>query len=243
MKLDGKNVIVTGGGTGIGWAAARALADEGGRVAIAGRREEVLQAAVASYRGDGSMKCHGVDVSNRDSVNRLFDWVADELGDVHVLVHSAGMNIQPRTMADMRPEQWDQVMAVNATGTYNCMYAVLPQMRRRRDGLIININSIAGLRANQLGGIAYSASKFAMTGLGIAVGEEEAPNGIRITNIYPGEVNTPILEQRPVPLSDQHKAAILQPDDFAALIVTIVCLPPQTHIPHVVIKPTQQKFV
>ena len=146
-------------------------------------------------------------------------------------------------MEAMQPEQWDQVLAINATGTYNCMYAVLPQMRERGDGLIININSIAGRRAAALGGVAYDASKFAMAALGIAVGNEDAKYGIRITNIYPGEVNTPILENRPVPVSDEHKASILQPEDVGEVVVTIASLPPRAHIPELVIKPTQQAFV
>ncbi len=118
----------------------------------------------------------------------------------------------------MLPEQWDQMMAINATGAYNCMHAVLPQMRERHDGLIMNISSIAGKRAANLGGIAYCASKFAMTALGTAVGLEEANNGIRVTNIYPGEVETPILEQRPEPVSQERRAAMLQPEDVAACV-------------------------
>jgi NADP-dependent 3-hydroxy acid dehydrogenase YdfG len=123
------------------------------------------------------------------------------------------------------------------------MYAVLPQMRRRRDGLIINVSSIAGKRALALGGIAYCASKFAMTGLGVAVGNEDAEHGIRVTNIYPGEVNTPILENRPEPVSDERKAAMLQPEDVAALAVTIACLPPRAHVPELIIKPRLQAYV
>jgi NADP-dependent 3-hydroxy acid dehydrogenase YdfG len=146
-------------------------------------------------------------------------------------------------MAEMRPEQWDQVLAANATGAYNCTHAVLPQMRARRDGLIINISSIAGKRASALGGVAYAASKFAMAALGTAVANEENKNGIRVTNVYPGEVNTPILDNRPTPVSDEHKAAILQPEDVAALVVTIACLPPRAHVAELIIKPTRQEYV
>jgi NAD(P)-dependent dehydrogenase (short-subunit alcohol dehydrogenase family) len=109
--------------------------------------------------------------------------------------------------------------------------------------LIINVSSIAGKRALTLGGIAYCASKFAMTALGTAAGNELAAEGIRITNLYPGEANTPILDNRPEPVSDDRKAAMLQPEDFGALAVTIACLPPRAHVPEIILKPTVQQYV
>jgi NADP-dependent 3-hydroxy acid dehydrogenase YdfG len=123
------------------------------------------------------------------------------------------------------------------------MHAVLPQMRARGDGLIVNISSIAGKRALALGGIAYCASKFAMTALGTAVGNEVAPDGVRITNVYPGEVNTPILDNRPQPVSDERKASMLQPEDVGALVLSVACLPPRAHVPELIIKPTVQEYV
>jgi NADP-dependent 3-hydroxy acid dehydrogenase YdfG len=145
-------------------------------------------------------------------------------------------------MSEMTPEQWDQVMQVNATGGYNAMYSVLPHMRERGDGLIVNISSVAGKRALTLGGIAYCASKFAMTALGTAVGNEDAPNGIRITNVYPGEVETPLLENRPAPVSAERRATMLQPADVAAMVLAIAALPPRAHVPEIVIKPTVQEY-
>ena len=109
-------------------------------------------------------------------------------------------------MAEMRPEQWDELLAVNATGAYNCIAAVLPMTAERQNGLIVNISSISGLRASLLGGVAYCALKFAMAGLGTAVSLEEAKNGIRVTNIFPGEVDTPILDERPLPVTAEHRA-------------------------------------
>jgi NADP-dependent 3-hydroxy acid dehydrogenase YdfG len=145
-------------------------------------------------------------------------------------------------MSTIDPADWDKLMQVNATAAFNTMHAVLPQMRERQDGLIINISSVAGLRASMLGGVAYSASKFAMTALGTCVGLEERNNGIRVTNVYPGEVETPILDARPVPVSAEHRARILQPEDIAAMVVAIAQLPPRAHVPDIVVKPTTQEF-
>jgi NAD(P)-dependent dehydrogenase (short-subunit alcohol dehydrogenase family) len=243
MSFQNKTALVTGGGTGIGLAIARALAHEGCQVAIAGRREEALQDAVDSHRGDPPMRIHPVDVADRESVNRLFAWAAKALGPIDILINSAGINVKNRSLAQTKPEEWDRVLAVNATGAFNCLQAVLPQMRERRSGVIINISSISGKRAAPLGGVAYNASKFALTALGVSAWVEEAKNGIRVTNVYPGEVNTPILEHRPVPVSDEHKAAILQPEDVATMVLAIIKLPPHAHVPEIIIKPILQDYV
>jgi NADP-dependent 3-hydroxy acid dehydrogenase YdfG len=119
---------------------------------------------------------------------------------------------------------------------------VLPQMRERRDGLIVNISSISGKRAAAIGGVAYNASKFAMAALGISVANEEAANNIRITTIYPGEVDTPILEHRPQPVSAERRAKMLLPEDVADLVVAIAKLPARAHVPELIIKPTGQEY-
>ncbi len=234
--LAGKKAVVVGGGTGIGQAIARGLAKAGVLVAIGGRREEALQETAEGT----SMLTHAIDVASRDSTNDFFAWATSELGQIDILVNAAGVNIKNRSMADMSPEQWDQIVAINATGAYNCMYAVLPAMRARKEGTILNVSSIAGKRAIALGGIAYSASKFAMTALGTCVANEVAPDGVRVTNLYPGEVNTPLLEQRPSPVDEAHKQRILQPEHVADLVISILALPPAVHVPEIIIKPLSQ---
>ncbi len=242
MKLSGKTVLITGGGTGIGYGIATALADEGCRVAIAGRREDKLRAAAAAYRGATPLAVHPVDVADRASVGRLFQWAAETVGPINILVNAAGLNIVHRLLSETTPEEWDRLMTINATGTFNCLHAVLPQMRERRDGLVINISSVAGKRALRLGGVAYCASKFAMTALGTFAALEVGKDGVRVTNIYPGEVDTPILENRPTPITAEHRARILQPEDVAAAVVMIAKLPPRAHVSELVIKPTTQEF-
>jgi NADP-dependent 3-hydroxy acid dehydrogenase YdfG len=240
--LSEKTVLITGGGTGIGAACADAFAQEGCRVAIAGRREERLRVAVEKSSGRHPLLWSVADVADRASVAELFDWARGELGRIDILIQSAGVNVPKRAMQDLAPEDWDRVLAVNATGAYNCLRAVLPEMQQRRDGLIVNIGSVAGIRAGLLGGVAYNASKFAMTALGLTVAQEVKDLGIRITNIYPGEVETPILDDRPVPDTAEHRARILQPEDVAAAVLMVAKLPPRANVSELVIKPTTQAF-
>lgn len=242
MRLAGKTAVVTGGATGIGLGCAIALAREGCRVAIAGRRVDALEAAVAQYDGEPRFIAHPVDVADRESVARLFRFAESKLGRIDILVNSAGVNTKKRTMADLDPADWDRVMTINATGVYNCMREALPKMAERGDGLVVNISSISGLRASMLGGTAYSASKFAASALTTAAALEYGKRGVRVTNIAPGEVDTPILEHRPSPVSEEHRARILQPEDVGAAVVMIAALPARAHIPELVIKPTWQEF-
>jgi NAD(P)-dependent dehydrogenase (short-subunit alcohol dehydrogenase family) len=238
--LDGRTVLVTGGGSGIGAEIARTLAANGCRIAIAGRRESRLQEVVNSSEHEILFRV--CDVADRADVAGLFEWAREKLGAVEILVNSAGINIAKRSMADLDPADWDKLLQINATGAYNCIREALPQMREKQDGVIVNISSVAGIRAGLLGGVAYNASKFAMSALSLTVGEEESKNGIRLTSIYPGEVETPILDERPVPVSAEHRARILQPEDLAAAALMVISLPPRARVPELVIIPTTQSF-
>jgi NAD(P)-dependent dehydrogenase (short-subunit alcohol dehydrogenase family) len=242
MRLSGKTAVITGGATGIGQAIALSFAREGCRVAIAGRREDKLRQAAAQWQGSPPIEVHAVDVARRQSVGELFRWAEATLGKIDILVNNAGINTPRRTMADMPPETWDEVMQINVTGAYNCIREVLGGMRAQGDGLIINIDSISGLRASVLGGVAYCASKFALTALGTVVGLEEGKHGIRVTSICPGEVDTPLLDGRPTPLSADHRARILHAQDVADAVLMVACLPPRAHVHELVIKPTWQEF-
>lgn len=240
--LQHKTALITGGGTGIGAGIALALAEAGCRVVINGRREDKLRETAARFTGEPRILVRAGDVSDRAAAKQVIDWTTQQLGRIDILVNAAGINVVKRTMAALDPADWDKLMQVNATAAYNTMYCTLPQMRERKDGLIVNIVSIAGLRASPLGGVAYSASKFAMAALGTCVALEEKDNGIRVTNIHPGEVETPILDARPVPVTKEHRARILQPEDVAAAVLMVCRLPPRAHVQDLVIKPTTQAF-
>jgi NADP-dependent 3-hydroxy acid dehydrogenase YdfG len=242
-SLRHQAVLITGGATGIGLGIAHAFASAGAKVAIGSRRADVVQQALAQLPGQKDhLFGRQLDVTDRDSVKNFVAAAQAAFGPVDILVNAAGVNIKTRTMADMTPEQWDQVLAINATGAYNLIHAVLPGMRQRNAGLIVNISSVAGKRALALGGVAYSASKFAMTALGTCVANEVGVEGIRVTNIYPGEVDTPILDHRPVPVTQEQRDRILKPEDVGQVVVNLAALPSRVHIPELVIKPVHQQY-
>jgi len=240
QALKNKHVVVTGGATGIGFAIANLFSHSGAKVAIGSRRDVAIADAIKA--SGGNLLGRTVDIAKRSSVERFFEWVAEDLGHVDILVNAAGVNIRDRAINSMTPDQWDEIMAINATGAYNCIYSVLPQMRARQNGMIINISSVAGKRAIALGGVAYSASKFAMSALGTCVSNEVSAENIRVTNVYPGEVDTPLLEQRPTPVSDEHRQKILRPEDIAQVVVGLASLPDRVHVPEIVIKPINQQY-
>jgi NADP-dependent 3-hydroxy acid dehydrogenase YdfG len=242
-NLRGKNILLTGGGSGMGKATALALAKNGANVAIAGRNKENLTSTVSLAQPTEKISAKEADVTDRNSINDLFQWFDTEFGTLDYLVHAAGINVAMRSMEELSPEDWDRLIQINLTGSYNVLRLALKRMRPQKKGLILLINSVAGKRSVPLAGIGYNASKFGMSGLGIGVAEEERNNGIRISNLYPGEVNTPILENRKEPPGEKHRQSILQAEDVASVILHLCQLPERVHIPELVIKPTLQSFV
>ena len=241
MNLSKQTAVVVGGGSGMGEAISLGLASEGATVIVAGRRQAKLDEV--ARQGSENIFTHTVDVANRDSVRTLFEWIHEQFGQLHLLVNCAGANVPKRSMSELDPEDWDKLMNINATGAFNCMHFGLPLMRPHKSGLVINISSTSGKRAAPLGGVAYNASKFAMAALGTSATEDERENGIRVTTIFPGEVDTPILDDRPTPPSAEHRAQILKPSDIAEITLTITKLPPLAHVPELVIKPIGQSFI
>ncbi len=241
--LSDQCVLITGGGSGIGLAAARLFLAEGARVAVAGRDADRLRRAAETLGGGDRLVYHAADVTDPEQVRRLVEDVTKRFGRIDVLVNNAGLNIKERTLRELTPERWKRLIGGNLEGAFYCMQAVLPQMRERRDGLIININSIAGKRASPLGGAGYIAAKFGLRGLAMGVAAEEKPNGVRVSSIYPGEVDTPILEQRPSPVTDEHRRSMLRPEDVAAAVLFIAKLPANATVPELVITPSVAQYI
>jgi NADP-dependent 3-hydroxy acid dehydrogenase YdfG len=238
-----KTAIVTGAGSGIGRAIAVTLAGMGLRVALLGRdREKLEQARAALETARESSLVVTCDIADRSAVKAGVEQITGKFESIDVVVCNAGINVRNRSLESLDPSDWDRMIATNLTGSFNVLHHVLPHMRRVQNGLVIQICSIAGMRASTLGGAGYSASKFGQAALGICLGREEGMRGIRSTVIYPGEVETPILDARPVPVGAERRAVILQPDDIAAAVRFLVELHPRAHVPELVMTPTVDDF-
>ena len=242
-QFEGKAVLITGGGSGIGLAAARGFLGAGARVAITGRDAAKLARAAAELGQGDRLVFAPADVADPTQVERVIGSVLERFGQIDVLVNNAGVNIKERAVRDLTPEAWQRLVQANLHGAFFVTRAALPDMLRRRDGVIVYVSSIAGKRASPLGGAAYAASKFGMRALGLCLAAEEKDSGIRVSVIYPGEVDTPILENRPEPVTPEHRQRILQAEDVAAAILFVAGLPPRVSVPELVIKPTSQVYV
>ena len=241
-KLQDKVALVTGGGSGVGLATARLFLEEGARVAIAGRDPDKLRKAAEALAGGDHLLAHPADVTNAAQVKVLVERVTDRFGPVDILVNNAGTNLKARKLRELTPETWQQLVRTNLDGAFYCMQALLPQMLKRCDGLIININSISGKRAYPLAGAGYAAGKFGLHALAACLANEELESGIRVSSIYPGEIDTPILEARPTPVTPEQRAKILKAEDVAQAVLFVATLPSSVSIPELVIKPTSQSY-
>src|SRR5208282_6072413 len=192
FELTGQTAIVTGAATGIGEAIARRLARAGATIAVADVSFDGA-AVVAESIGGLSFPVH-VDITLSDSVNAAVAEVLSRTGRIDVLVNNAGIAGRTAPVWEVTDEDWQQVIAVNMTGVFYCCRAVLPHMRARRYGRIVNIASIAGKEGNP-NMVAYSASKAALIGLTKSVAKEVAGEGICVNAVSPAVIRTKILEQ------------------------------------------------
>jgi NADP-dependent 3-hydroxy acid dehydrogenase YdfG len=238
-SVSGKVVLITGGGSGVGRAAAWLFTQFGARVAITGRDEGKLAQTAEKTPG---LFFKTSDVTEPASVTELVKAVTDTLGRIDILVNNAGTNIKARRMRELTVENWNRLVRTNLDGAFYCIREVLPQMLARKDGVIINVNSISGKRAYPLAGAGYAAGKFGLHAVAGCLAAEEVDSGIRVSTIYPGEIDTPILEERPTPVTAEQRAKILKAEDVAAAILWVAGLPPHVSVPELVIKPTAQLF-
>jgi NADP-dependent 3-hydroxy acid dehydrogenase YdfG len=241
--LDGQVAWLTGAGSGIGLAGATELAAAGAAVVLSGRRQQPLDAAVAAIRaGGGRAQAIALDVADSAAVGDAAKAILAEHGRIDILVNSAGTNVARRFWNEVSVESFDKVFAVNLHGAFYAIAAVLPAMRDRKSGLIVNVSSWAGMFDTSLTGPAYSASKRAMIAMNHSINIEECRNGIRACVICPGEVATPILKSRPVPPSAEEMGRMLQAEDLGRTIRFVCEMPPRACINEIVISPTWNRL-
>ena len=237
--FQGKVVWITGAGTGIGRAVACMFAAEGASLVLIGRRADKLKSVHDEVHASGGRgEVLALDVCRRAEVEAAAAGLIERHRRVDVLINNAGLNVRGRKLAVLTGEDWDQVIQTNLTGAFNMIHAVLPAMRRQRDGLIVNVSSMAGTRVSGIAGTAYTASKHGMNGLSLSVSIEEGGNGIRCTALMPGVVNTEILEKRAVTYSAEERALMVQPEDIAQAVRFLALLPARSTVPEMQVVPT-----
>jgi len=237
--LQGEVAWITGGGSGIGLAAGLELARAGAHVVLSGRSAETLKKA-AKETGAETIT---LDVSDEKQVAAAAQKILRQHGRIDILVNSAGINLPQRNLRNVSVAGWNEIVAINLSGTFYPCHAVLPAMRQKKQGLIINVASWFGRYPNELGGPGYNATKRAVIALTETINIEEAANGIRATSILPGEVATPILEKRPVPPPQSERVRMLQAEDLGRTVLFIATLPPRACVNEIVISPTWNRFI
>ena len=241
--LQSKTAWITGAGTGIGLAGAQAMAADGATVVMSGRRADVLQReADAIKKAGGKAEVEAIDVSNAQSVKRVTEAILARHGKIDILVNSAGLNNPQRYWRDQTIESWDQVVRINLDGTFYCTHAVLPSMRERKDGVVINISSWAGVYTSAMVGAAYNGTKAAVVSLTETINMEECINNIRACAICPAEVATPIMDRRPIPPSPEERKRMLQPADLGETIRWVAAQPAHVCINEIIISPTWNRI-
>jgi NADP-dependent 3-hydroxy acid dehydrogenase YdfG len=237
--LTDKVAWITGAGSGIGEAAARELAAAGMHVVLSGRRESELGRVVDAIGQRASVE--PLDVSDKQSVQLSVETILARHGRIDVLVNNAGVNVRDRHWHHLSMDDWDQVIRIDLDGAFYCARAVLPAMIKQKDGLIVNVSSWAGKYTSITTGPAYAAAKHAMVAMNESLNMEAGIHGIRACCVCPGEVATPILDKRPIPVSADDKARMVQPEDCAEIIAFVARMPRHVCINELIVSPTHNR--
>jgi NADP-dependent 3-hydroxy acid dehydrogenase YdfG len=241
--LQGRVAAVTGASSGIGEATVLALAQAGAGVALAARRADRL-AAIAEQIEGPSLAIEA-DITDEQQAREFIQRAHDELGGLHILVNNAGvMLLGPVAGADV--EEWRRMISVNLLGLLYCTHAALPLIEQSGGGDIVNLSSVSGRRADA-GAAVYNMTKFGVHAFSEALRQEALHDGIRVTTVAPGFVETELqghnvnpLVQASIKRSREQIGDVLTPSDIADAIVGAVSRPPHVCINEIVVRPTMQ---
>jgi NADP-dependent 3-hydroxy acid dehydrogenase YdfG len=238
-RLSGKVAWVTGAGSGIGEAAAMALAAHGATVVLTGRRKKPLNDVAAQIARDGGKAwVRSGDLSVASDCQSIARAIDKKYGRLDILVNNAGANIRKRAWRELEMKGVDAVVGANLSSAFYCAVAVLPIMRRQSDGVMIHTSSWAGRFVSPLAGPVYSAVKHGVVAMSYSMNMEEFGNGIRSTVVCPAEVATSILDKRPVPVSQADRNRMLQPEDLADAVIYVATAHERVCVNEIVISPT-----
>jgi NADP-dependent 3-hydroxy acid dehydrogenase YdfG len=237
-RLTGKIAWITGAGSGIGEAAAIALAQEGATVVLTGRRTAPLENVAARINKTGQAHVQPADMTDAAQVQRVGAFIGATFNRLDILVNNAGVNIVDRHWDKLTPQSIDTLVQGNLTAALYCVTVALPFMRAQKDGLIIHTASMAGRFIGNLSGPIYTAAKHGVVAMSHGLNMQECVHGIRSTVFLPGEVATPILDARPTPVTPEERARMVQAEDCGDLIRYIACLPRHLVMNEVHLSPT-----
>lgn len=233
QTVKNKVAVVTGGTRGIGFSIAEALVKEGAKVFICGRDPAGVKKALDAL-GNGSAAGITADVQRYEDCRKLIQGAAEKFGGLDILVNNAGLGIF-KPIDQLAPEEWNTVLGTNLSGVFYCCHEAIPLMRKRGGGYIFNISSLAGVNAFP-GGSAYNASKFGLNGFSEAMMQEIRYDGIRVSYIMPGSVDTDFAA---APGSKPRESWKLTGEDIAKAVIDLYQFPPTALASRVEMRPSQ----
>ena len=244
-KLDGKVAVVTGASSGIGEATAEALVREGAAVVAAARREDRLAGLVDRIEVDGGRVLAAVcDVTDESQAHGLIRKAKEEFGSVDILVNNAGVMLLS-TVGKGLSDQWRQMFAVNVMGLLYATDAAIGVMKEQKSGHLVNISSVAGRKVTRDSSGVYAGTKHAVGAISEGLRQELLENGIRVTIVEPGAVETELPdhitdEDARESLGGLLKLERLQAEDIAEATIYAVTQPERVSVNEILIRPTQQ---
>ena len=207
------------------------------------RDSVLLEQKIESVKARGKGEAEAVDTSDKEAVERSAAAILARHGRIDILVNCAGTNIPKRFFKDLDAGEWDRVIGVNLNGALYCTLAVLPSMRKRRDGLVIHVASYFARYQSYVGGAAYNASKQALIALVHQINIEEGMHGIRGCAIHPGETVTPLQKARPKPPSPEDQVRMLKMEDVGRVVRFVAESPAHVCVNEIVVTPTWNRLI
>lgn len=229
--------VIAGASSGIGRAIARLLNEQGWSVALLARDESKLRASQNQLPEPDRSAVVAIDAADPDMASQAIQACTERFGHVDTLINSVGANVPERALHQLDLHGWNSMVAANLTPGFVLTQAILPWFRKQGSGHIIHVSSV-GAKSADLSGAAYQASKAGVAALARATMLEESPHGVRVSVIFPGMTNTPLLYQRPQPPTTSDLERALRPEDVAVACSFIANLPPTANVPELIIEPS-----